>query len=643
MQQEEISLFIKLVLGFGVVAIASNQIARLFQKFKFPLITGLLFVGIISGPFVLGLIPLSARENLNFISDIALSYIAFAAGSELYLKELRDRIKSIKWITVGQLVITFLLSAFLVYLLQDYIPFINDLSKDQKLIISILSGVVFIARSPASAIAVINEVRAKGPFTHTVLGVTVLKDFIVIIMFAIAMSFSIAIDNGDAVEFGGIMIVLLEMGASFVFGLLLSRLLIWVLSFKIPPVFKKVNIILLGYSVYLLFYFVKNYSGAYLGHDFLLEPLLICILASFIVTNYSKARYEFLKLIKEMGTMIYTVFFTLAGAVLALDVFATVWIATLIFFVIRFVAVMAGAYIGGKLAGDPPLFNRIGWMPYITQAGVGLGLAMIVARTFPSWGFEFATVITSMIIINQVIGPPLFKWALNLVGEARHKASSQQFDGIRDAVIFGLENQSIALARQLKENNWEVKIATLQKNVNLDDYPDLDIKICSKLDLETLETLDIRLTEAVVLMLTDEVNLKLAELIYEKVGTRDIIVRLNHHYNFQKFHDLGALIVDPGTAIVSLLDHFVRSPQAATLLLGMQEGQDTMDIEINNSNLHGLALRNLQLPSDIILLSIVRNGQMIITHGYTRLRLGDVVTVVGSKESLNNLSLRFES
>jgi len=102
------------------------------------------------------------------------------------------------------------------------------------------------------------------------------------------------------------------------------------------------------------------------------------------------------------------------------------------------------------------------------------------------------------------------------------------------------------------------------------------------------------------------------------------------------------LIVDPSTAIVSLLDHFVRSPQATSLLLGMEENQDTLMLEVRNPNLHKMALRNLHLPHDIIVLSVTRRGQMIISHGYTRLRKKDIVTLVGSTESLENVRLRFE-
>ena len=120
-----------------------------------------------------------------------------------------------------------------------------------------------------------------------------------------------------------------------------------------------------------------------------------------------------------------------------------------------------------------------------------------------------------------------------------------------------------------------------------------------------------------------------------------MIVRLTDRYYIDRFIALGVRIVDPSMAIVNLLDHFVRSPQATSLLLGMETGQDTRDLELLDKDLHGIALRNLRLPSDIIILSIKRGGQMIISHGYTRLRLGDIITFVGSNESLEHLSSKF--
>jgi Trk K+ transport system NAD-binding subunit len=448
--------------------------------------------------------------------------------------------------------------------------------------------------------------------------------------------------TGQELNLWFLVIILGELIASFALGYVVGQIIILILSIRIHNYAKTVYILALGYSMYLLYYFIKDYTMLHYGKEFLIEPLLICIIGSFIVTNYSKYRYEFIKLLDDVGPVIYVCFFTLAGASMSLDLLLEVWPVALMFFFIRLVSMIIGAYLGGSLAGDPPLYNRIAWMPFITQAGVGLGLATIVASSFPDWGPEFATLIIAVIVINQIVGPPLFKWSINIVGEGRKKADAQEFDGVRDAIIFGFESQSVALARQLMANGWLVKMATRKVDIKVEEYPDIDIRIIQYLNEEALHKMEAQLSEAIVLMLTDTENLELCELIYEKVGTKQVIVRLNNRQNFDEFHKLGALIVDPSTAIVSLLDHFVRSPQATSLLLGMQEGQDTMDVEVQNQNLFGMPLRDLRLPADIIILSIRRKGQMIISHGYTRLRRADWVTMVGSNESLKKMTLLFD-
>lgn len=624
-----------------IISVAAKRLASFFAQFKLPLITGLLFIGIICGPFVLGLIPVEAREKLNFINEISLALIAFAASGELYLKELRSRLNSIKWITFGQLIITFFLSAFAVFFILDYIVFTENLPFNTKLAISMLTGTVFVARSPASAIAIINEMRARGPFTQTVLGVTVLKDFLVIILFSITLSVSISLVNDNDLSPGFLLILLAELVLSFGIGMLLGQLLKLILSFSTGLRKKAILILLSGFLTYKLSHLIEYLVATYLGLGFVVEPLLMCIIGSFYVANFTSYRAEFLKIINDTGPYIYVVFFTLAGASLSLDIVADVaWIAVFLFLV-RLVSIMIGAQVGGIIAGDPPLYNRIGWMPYITQAGVGLGLATIIAYTFPEWGYELSTLLVSVIVISQVLGPPFFKWSINIVKEGHTRASTPSFDGIRDAIIFGFESQSIALARQLQENGWMVKVATFQQEIDKEQYPDLDIRQIEDISLEVLKSLEANLSEAMVCMLTDEENYRICELAYEKLGTKDLVIRLNDRQNFDKFHNLGALIVDPSTAIVSLLDHFVRSPQAASLLLGMEEGQDSIDIEIQNADMHGLPLRDLRLPSDIIILSISRGGHLLISHGYTRLRMGDSITIVGSKESIENVALRF--
>lgn len=630
-----------LLAGFAVVTISANHVAHYFKQINLPLITGLLFMGILCGPFVLQLIPKGSAESLGFINDIALAFIAFAASAELYLKDMRSQLRSIKWMTFGQLVATFILSGIVVYFLGQYIPFMKDMSDGGRLAVSLLMATIFVANSPASAIAIITEVRAKGPFTQTTLGVTVVKDFLVIILFAICFNFSEALINNESFNISFIIKVLAELGVSFLLGLLIGRGLYYILYFRIHRYAKSVYIILLGYGVYLLSYLVKDYSFSTFDVQFHLEPLVICIIASFWVSNYTKYRYEFIKILDDIGPIIYMAFFTLAGASLSIDLLYKVGLFAVLLFAVRLVTIMIGAYIGGSIVGDPSKLKRISWMPYVTQAGVGLGLTAIVEKAYPEWGHLFATLVIAVIVISQIIGPPLFKWAIYKVGENHNRGDAQEFDGTKDAIIFGLESQSIALARQLNTNGWLTKIVTRQKDFNSHDYDDLAIHYYEQINTDTLTELDANKSEGIVLMLTDDENLQIAQLVYEKIGTENVVVRLNNHYNMKKFHDLGALVVNPSTAIVSLMDHFVRSPQATSLLLGMQENQDTIDLEVLNPNLFGLALRDLRFPSDIIILSIKRRGQMIISHGYTRLRRSDWVTLVGSNDSLDKMALMF--
>ncbi|MFY0591503.1 cation:proton antiporter [Roseivirga sp.] len=628
--------------GFIIVAVAANQIAGFFQKIKLPFITGILVVGLFSGPFIFKLLPQNTGAGLQFINDISLAFIAFAAAAELYLKELRGRMRSIKWMTFGQLMVTFVGSSVLIYFLSDQIAFMRSMNAASKIGVSIMMATIFVARSPASAIAVINEMRAKGPFVQMAMGVTVIKDFLVIILFAVCLSVSTTLINGDPFNIQFLLVLLAELAASFGLGYVVGRLLILTLSIRVNAYMKMALILVVGYAVYLFYYFVKHYTEDHFGFEFHIEPLLICIIGSFIVTNYSRFRHEFIKLLEEMGPIIYICFFTLTGASVSIDILVKVIGVAFMLFGIRLVTMIAGSFLGGALAGDSALFRKIGWMPFVTQAGVGLGLATIVANAFPAWGSEFQTIVVAVIVLNQFVGPPLFKWSIQMVGEARVKANTPHFDGVRDAMIIGVESQSVALAKQLKEHGWEAELITKKQDIQADEYPDLVIHKVNEFSLASLTENNVQKAEAVVLTLTDEENLAIAEILYEHVGTKDIVVRLNHRYNFEKFHKLDCLIVDPSTAMVSLMDHLVRSPQAATLLLGMQENQDTMDVEVQNPNLRGLALRDLRLPSDIIVLSVNRGGQSIITHGYTRLRLGDVLTMVGSNDSLQDVSLRFD-
>ena len=637
------SHIIVLLAAFLIVSLASRQVGQAFQRFKLPLVTGFLFTGILCGPHVLSLIPEAAVEQLHFIDKISLSFIAFAAGSELYMREMRAQVKSIKWVTIGLVVVTLTFGVVAVMLLGERIPFLVGRTTTATLGIALLAGTILVSRSPSSAIAVMNEMRAKGPLSQTAMGVTVVMDVVVIALFAVNSSIASALLTDMSFSLGFIALLAIELGVSVLLGAVLGFVLHLILASSFHHTIKSGFLVVLGAGVFYLTLHFREYTHEHWPFEVLLEPLLICMIASFAVINFSRHRAEMRRLLFDIGPAIYIAFFTLTGASLALDVLVSAWAIALILFVVRIAAIALGSFAGSAMAGNPMKLNRLMWMGFVTQAGIGLGLARGVAVEFPEWGAAFAAILTAVIVLNEIAGPPLFKWAISLAGEAHRRANAAEFSAVRDCIIFGLEDQSLTLARQLQAHNWDVKIASRKARYREDlDTAEVQIVPIPDHSLRSLRSLRMEEVEAIVTMLSDDENYQVCELAYEHFGTKDMVVRLNDRANFDRFHELGALIVDPRTAIVSLLEHFVRSPVATSILLGMAEDQDMVGMEMLNPDLHGVAVRDLNLPFDIHIVSVRRDGNLIISQGYTQLELGDWVTISGNVESINKVMLMFE-
>ncbi len=629
-------------LAFVLVALAAGQIGHYFTLARLPLISGFLFTGILAGPYVLNFISFETVEKLVFVDQLSLAFIAFAAGNELYLKELRKRYHSISWVTLCIIIGTFTLGCTAVFLLADYIPFMREMPPLGRFAVAMLAGAILIARSPSSVIAVVNELRARGPFTQTVLGVTMASDVVVIVLFAISSSVADALFTGLGFSPKLLVVLGIELTLSLVFSYGLARLLQYVLSLRVEGWIKTGLILLSGYSIFIISAMVRTVTHDKLPFDILLEPLLVCMAGSFIATNYSDYRAEFRKILQEIGPAVYVVFFTLTGASLALDMLALMLPVALGLVVVRLAGIFIGSFSGGMLAGDSMQHNRISWMAYITQAGVGLGLAKQVAGEFPEWGSAFAALMIAVIIINQLLGPVLCKWAIHRVGEAYPITDDKDFGTLRTTIIFGMERQSIALARKLASQGWSVKIAVFSKDFIEENVPpDVEIVCIDDLSKEVFQQLGVENVHTIVALLSDEENYRICQVSNDHFGARNLIVRLQDRANFDSFNNMFATVVDSGSALVSLLDQFVRSPGAVSLLLGMEVNQEVEDIDVLNPDLHGLPLRDLALPLDTLVLSVKRNNQVLISHGYTQLEIGDRVTVVGSPKSLKEVLLKF--
>ncbi|MAD60849.1 MAG: hypothetical protein CMH49_04925 [Myxococcales bacterium] len=412
----------KTLVSFGLVLCAAMSNGQIAQKLKLPSITGFLLTGLLAGPSLLGILDVDQVLSLQSIDHIALSFIALVAGSELKLSALRSQLGATLAVMFGLTIATFTLTSTATYALSHWIPVLNEASQVELVSAAILLGVIMVARSPSAAIAMINELSAKGKFTQLILGVTVLMDVVVITLFAAGLSLAQSITAGETLSLSFMKGISVELMSSALMGLVLYHALRLMFMVRLPNYLSALLMISFSSGAYYLAHINDYYPVVTNYVSFHFDPLLACLIAGICMTNLKddseECLHKFEADVSILSPWIYLSFFTITGASLKLDLLMQVWPLALLFFAVRLLGLAIGACLGGMIAGEPRHQHAYRWMGFVTQAGVGLGLAKRVASEFPTWGPSLSTLIIAVIVMNELLGPIFFKKAIVNSGEA---------------------------------------------------------------------------------------------------------------------------------------------------------------------------------------------------------------------------------
>jgi Kef-type K+ transport system membrane component KefB len=117
-------------------------------------------------------------------------------------------------------------------------------------------------------------------------------------------------------------------------------------------------------------------------------------------------------------------FFTLAGSNLHVLAFPSLGLIGMVYIVARTSGLMGGAWFGSLVGRSEKKIRRYLGMGILSQAGVAIGLALIVKQEFGALGVEGAkigsaviTSITATCIFFEIIGPILTRVGLKKAGE----------------------------------------------------------------------------------------------------------------------------------------------------------------------------------------------------------------------------------
>jgi Kef-type K+ transport system membrane component KefB len=399
---EEISTLI-----VGIMLLTSYLFSNIVKKIKFPRLSGYMLMGMILGSSGVGVLTDEIIDGLQFLENLALSFIALTAGGELKFKQVTAYKKSLLYILLSQMGIVFLGMTVIFFFVAGYIPFFTNLNQYMVLGFAILFAGTALSTSPATAIGIITELQSEGKITDIVFIITVLKALLLILFFPIIITLSKQFYL-ESVYFNLTLLtdISFQLLASVLTGILMGGIIIW----YIKKIKIEMSLFLLGISLA-----ITEVSSL-----FSLEIMLTSLVTGIVVQNFSGHGQSLIKGIEIFSLPIYVIFFCFAGASLHLEILSEALLITFVLIIARFLLNYLGNYIGAILAREDRFIRNYSWMGYIGQAGIALGLGVVIENNLPDKiGTYFLTILISTVVINEMLGPILLKYIFVKSGEAK--------------------------------------------------------------------------------------------------------------------------------------------------------------------------------------------------------------------------------
>ncbi len=399
--------------ALGIMFILGYFGGRVANRLKFPRVTGYILAGILLSPSLFGVIPRQlVAEKFSIITDIALAIISYSIGGSLQVSRLKLLGKSILWINLSEALGAFFLTTVLVAGLSPYVtglPASDTLFWEAYLPVALIIGAVSAATAPAAVLAVVHECRAKGPLTTTLLGVVALDDAVAIILYAFASAAVVALGQGTGAlslyETGAkpLMIILGAVCLGTIFGFLLTLIAAHV---------KRKESILVVVMGSILFC-----SGAAIQLG--LSILLANMVMGFFVINRGKHSLDLLRTLEGVEEVIFVLFFTLAGAHFDLGVIKLAGPIAFVIILGRFTGKLAGTRLGATFSHAPEVVKKYLGFGLLPKAGVTIGLVLLAQPLIKNSAMSdiMVNAVLGSVIINELIAPPLVKYALEKAGE----------------------------------------------------------------------------------------------------------------------------------------------------------------------------------------------------------------------------------
>lgn len=378
----------------AIIIFTGMLCGRLVKLIKLPNVTGYLIAGLIIGPCCLKLVPHDIVKQLGIISEVALGFIAFSIGSEFKLSYLKK-------IGMAPIII-----AIFEALAAVILVFLGLVAAGQNVAFSLVLAAIAAATAPAATIMVVNQYKAKGPVTSTLLTVVAVDDAIALMAFGVCVAIAGMITGqGNTGFWASLAKPVIEIIGALGVGAILGALMMVPLRFFKKPG-NRLSIVI---GTLFLGIAIADITG--------FSSLLLCMALGGVFVNLSRESNEVMQIAEAITPPIYLMFFVVSGAELDVTILTSIGLIGIIYLVLRVAGKMGGATLGALLTkADKKVVKYLG-PALLPQAGVAIGLSLAATTVVPEYGATIRAIILCATLIYELIGPVVVKISLKKAGE----------------------------------------------------------------------------------------------------------------------------------------------------------------------------------------------------------------------------------
>ena len=393
------------VLDLGLLLAVALAAGIILERLRVPHVTAYLLTGLALGPWGLRLLDHHDIAAFDPLGKAAMALVLFEMGCHFTLERVRATLARVMRLSLGEILTT------------AFIVFTGLMIVTGAFATAAMLGILAVATAPATTVLVLQEADSEGPVTEYTISLVVFNNLACLLLFEVLLTGLLfwAGQEGTAAAGGAAALVELllfvrDILGSLALGVGVALLLTYTTA-------------LLDRSHWFVLVVAATVTTLALCEYFHMPYLLTFLAMGATVANATDEAAPLVAEIKHLTGLLCVVFFTTHGAEMdpgALLAAGTLGVA---YVVLRLAGKYAGIWAASRWAGTDPHTGR--WLGFtlLAQAGTALVLSSIAAQRcaeFPALAEHAAqvkTVILGTVVVFELIGPLLIRWAVVQAGE----------------------------------------------------------------------------------------------------------------------------------------------------------------------------------------------------------------------------------